>query len=187
MAILKMKKLRVVAMSDHREDLLKGLLHLGCVEISEPDEKLADPVWAALLRRENSRLLERRSEITDAQTALEALRRYGNRKSGMFTPRPQVTEEHFLNDDAAQKAKAVTDDVKGLLQELTALQAEEGRLQSRLAALRPWKSLDMPLEQEGTAHAVMRLSVCPATTELGEIRTRLGAEELFCDVISFLR
>ena len=38
-----MKKLRVIAMADHREELLKGLLKLGCVEISEPDGKLADP------------------------------------------------------------------------------------------------------------------------------------------------
>lgn len=43
MAIVKMKKLRVIAMADRRDELLKGLLHLGCVEISEPDGKLADP------------------------------------------------------------------------------------------------------------------------------------------------
>lgn len=36
MAIVKMKKLHVIAMADRREELLKGLLHLGCVEISEP-------------------------------------------------------------------------------------------------------------------------------------------------------
>ena len=54
MAIVKMKKLRVVAMAGQRETLMKGLLHLGCVEISEPDGKLSDPAWAALLRREDS-------------------------------------------------------------------------------------------------------------------------------------
>ena len=53
MAIVKMKKLRVVAMAGQRETLMKGLLHLGCVEISEPDGKLSDPAWAALLRRED--------------------------------------------------------------------------------------------------------------------------------------
>ena len=60
MAIVKMKKLRVMAMADSREALLTGLLRLGCVEISEPDGKLADPAWAALLRREESRLIQRR-------------------------------------------------------------------------------------------------------------------------------
>ena len=48
MAIVKMKKLRVMTMASQRDELLRGLLHLGCVEISEPDGKLADPAWAAL-------------------------------------------------------------------------------------------------------------------------------------------
>ena len=52
MAIVKMKKLRAMALSGRREELLAGLLRLGCVEISEPN--LADPAWAALVRRETS-------------------------------------------------------------------------------------------------------------------------------------
>ena len=51
MAIVKMKKLRVMAMADSRDQLLRELLRLGCVEISEPAGHLADPAWAALLRR----------------------------------------------------------------------------------------------------------------------------------------
>ena len=43
MAIVKMKKLRVMTMASQRDELLRGLLHLGCVEISEPDmEQLPD-------------------------------------------------------------------------------------------------------------------------------------------------
>ena len=68
MAIVKMKKLRVMAMADQREELLKGLQHLGCVEISEPDDKLADAAWSSLLKRGTSRLTETKSEITDVNT-----------------------------------------------------------------------------------------------------------------------
>lgn len=32
-----------MAMASQRQQLLRELLHLGCVEISEPDGKLADP------------------------------------------------------------------------------------------------------------------------------------------------
>ena len=49
MAIVKMKKLRVMAMAEQRDELLQELRHLGCVEISEPTGKLRDPEWAALL------------------------------------------------------------------------------------------------------------------------------------------
>ena len=43
MAIVKMKKLRVMAMADSRDALLRELLRLGCVEISEPAGRLSDP------------------------------------------------------------------------------------------------------------------------------------------------
>ena len=49
MAIVKMKKLRVVALSSQREQLLRQLLRLGCVEVSQPEEILSDPRWAELL------------------------------------------------------------------------------------------------------------------------------------------
>ena len=174
MAIVKMKKLRVMAMADQREALLKGLLHLGCVEISEPDGKLADPTWAALVRRESSRLMEQRSAITDVNTALEAVKRYAGLKDGMFTPRRGVSEEVFLSDETVEMAKVVTDRVKTSLQMLNRLQTEEGRLLSRQAALRPWASLDMPLELEETANAVFRLAVCPGATNLGIVRTEIS-------------
>ena len=65
MAIVKMKKLRVVAMAASREELLRGLQHLGCVEISEPENiTSSDPAWAALVRRETSDLRAARSRIS---------------------------------------------------------------------------------------------------------------------------
>jgi len=176
MAIVKMKKLRVVAMAESRDELLKGLLHLGCVEISEPEATLEDPAWGDLFKRETSRLAETRGEIADVATALSAIKRFAQTKDGMFVQRSLITEEDFLGEGTVGNAREVSRKVGGLLQELTRLQAEEGRLLSRKAALQPWLSLDMPLEQEGTAHTIFRLGVCPASTDTGALRTKLTAE-----------
>ena len=119
-----MKKLRVIAMADHREELLKGLLKLGCVEISEPDDKLADPDWAALLKRGTSALAEIRTELADVNTALAAIKRYGQVKDGLFIQRNAVSEEEFLSSESAEKARTASQKVGGLLQELSRLQAE---------------------------------------------------------------
>ena len=70
MAIVKMKKLRVMAMAACCDELLHGLQQQGCVEISEPERKLNDPEWAALLRRDASTSIEVRNQITDVMTAL---------------------------------------------------------------------------------------------------------------------
>ncbi len=177
MAIVKMKKLRVMAMADHRDELLKGLLHLGCVEISEPDGKLADPAWAALLKRGASRLTETRGEITDVNTALAAIKRYAQTKDGLFIQRNPISEAEFLSAGTVEQARAVSKEVGEKLQELTRLQSEEARLLSRKAGLQPWTSLDMPLEQPGTAHTVFHLGVCPGATDTGAVKTALAADD----------
>lgn len=172
-----MKKLRVIAMAAHRDELLKGLQHLGCVEISEPDGKLADPAWAALLKRGTSHLTETRSEIADVNTALDAIKRYAQTKDGMFIQRHPISEREFLGAKTVEQAREASARIGGLLQDLSRLQGEENRLLSRRAALQPWVPLDMPLEQEGTAHTAFRLGVCPGSTDTGAIRTELAAAD----------
>ena len=107
-----MKKLHVIAMADRREELLKGLLHLGCVEISEPGEVLADPQWASLFQRSGSSLAERKGQLTDVNTALDAIKQYAKLKDGMFIKRHPITEAEFLDAGAAEKAQAACDAVR---------------------------------------------------------------------------
>ena len=103
-----MKKLRVIAMADRREELLKGLLHLGCLEISEPDEKLSDPAWSALLQRENSGLSVTKSEIGDVNTALAAIKRYAQLKDGIFIKRHPISEKEFLGSGTVEQARQIS-------------------------------------------------------------------------------
>ena len=170
-----MKKLRVIAMAECREALLSGLQHLGCVEISEPDRKLADHDWSALLRRGTSRLTVTRTEISDVNTALDAIRRYGQLKDGLFLQRHPISEAEFLGNGTVERAREVCEDVNRQLQTLTRLQSEESRLLAKQAGLQPWKSLDMPLEAEGTPHVLFRMGVCPGATDTAALRNGLEA------------
>ena len=165
MAIVKMKKLCVMAMASQRQQLLRELLHLGCVEISEPDGKLADPAWSALLKRENSHLLDTKSEITDVNTALAAIKKYAQLKDGLFIQRHPISEAEFLGDETAERARAACKRIDSLLQTISGLQSEEDRLRAKRASLEPWKGLDVPLENQGTAHVLFRMGVCPGSTD----------------------
>ncbi len=175
MAIVKMKKLRVMAMAGQKEELLRQLLRLGCVEISEPDSKLADPAWAALLQRGTSHLVNKKSEIADVDTALAAIKKYAQLKDGLFIKRRPISEKDFLDTGTADQAKEAAQKIGDLLRSLTQLQGDETRLQTRRAGLLPWKSLDMPLELEGTTYTRFRLGVCPGSTDIGQVKTELGA------------
>lgn len=184
MAIVKMKKLRVMAMASDHNVLMKGLLHLGCVEISEPDDKLADPKWSALLRRGTSSLVETKSRITDVNTALDAIKRYGGLKDGLFIKRHPISEKEFLNADTAEHANQTAKKVNGLLEELTKLQNKENHLLSAKASLLPWSSLNLPLECGGTKHAFYRIGVCPGAADIGAIRTELAASDAAAELVS---
>lgn len=183
MAIVKMKKIRVMAMADRQEDLLRELLRLGCVEISEPDGKLADPAWAALLKRETSRLMTARSEITDVNTALDAIKKYAQIKDGLFIKRHPISEQEFLNTGTMEQAKKVSTQIGTLLQTLAAIQTEESRLQTKRAGLSPWAKLDMPLETEDTAHVEFRLGVCPGATDTGAVKTALAGADAAAELL----
>lgn len=181
MAIVKMKKLRVMAMAGQREELLRELLRLGCVEISAPDGKLSDPAWSALVRRGTSQLVTTKSEITDVNAALAAIRKYAQLKDGLFIKRHPISEQEFLSAGTVERAREVSRSIGEQLQTLARLQNEENRLLARQAALLPWQSLDMPLEMEGTAHMLCRMGVCPGTTDTAAVKTALAdtAAELY--------
>ena len=177
-----MKKLRVLAMANRREELLDQLLRLGCVEISEPDGKLADPAWSALLRRETSALAEAKSELARANSALDALKRYAGVKDGLFIQRRPIGQEEFLGDGTVREAREVSGRINTALQDIARLQGEEGRLLSRRAGLEPWVSLDMPLEMGGTAHAAFRQGVFPGTVEIGAVCSELAGADLAAEL-----
>lgn len=177
MAIVKMKKLRVIAMAGHRDELLEGLLRLGCVEISEPDGKPEEQEWSALLQRGQSRLLSARENITQANTALSALKKYAQTKDGLFIQRRPVSETEFLSGETLERAGAVSEEICGQLQTLARLENEENRLLAKRASLLPWQALDMPLELEGTKNVLFRLGVCPGGTDTGAVKTELAAAD----------
>ena len=135
MAIVKMKRLRVIAMAACREELLGQLQRLGCVEIREPETAGED--WSGLLERESSRLAEAKGALAEVNTALAAMRRYGQVKDGLFVKRRLVTEKEFLGGGLEAQAKTVTQDVGERLRTLSGIQTEMSRLQARRAGLLP--------------------------------------------------
>ena len=75
MAIVKMKRLRVIALAAQRDELLQRLLHAGCVEVTEPQAELSDPEWMALLKRDTSALSDVKARQNAVNGALEALQK----------------------------------------------------------------------------------------------------------------
>ena len=97
MAIVTMKKLRLMAVRSARDELLRELLRHGCVEVSEPAE-LQDEAFASLLHREDGELMAARGHQQTLQQALDILNRYAPAKSSLLSPKPEVEGELPFSD-----------------------------------------------------------------------------------------
>jgi len=124
MAIVKMKRLRLIALNSQKEDLLARLLHLGCVELSEPVEEMSDPEWTAMLHRSESNLSDFRQDLARATAALQTLDRYAPVKSGLFKTREVLKEADFLSEETLNKNMANAEQINNREKELTELQAQ---------------------------------------------------------------
>ena len=161
MSIVKMKRLRLIALASDRDELLSSLLHAGCVEVSEPPADLADP----LLRRDKARVAEAKSELAELKQALSVLRRQAPQKEGLLTPRQVVRERDLLDHGAMaaalEKARTVNDHAKAAGQ----CSARETRLNAELQSLRPWEACDLPLNEAGTRCVAVLLGTVPSAVD----------------------
>ena len=174
MSIVKMKRLRVIGLEEERDALLQQLLHVGCVEVTEPSDKLADPEWTALLRRESSVLSDVKSRVSAVTAALEALRKYAPAKGGLFILRHDMREKDFMDDRKLEAALDCAGEINRRTQRIAQLTSQENRLNTQRAALLPWKGLDLPLDTRSTQHVKITLGACPAAVTLSELTGELS-------------
>lgn len=174
MAIVHMKKLRLMVVRRQKDELLRDLMLLGCVQISEPDALLADAESAAVLRQESGNVTEVRSELTRLTAALKLLDKYAPVKSRLLSSRPEVTEADFLDDGAYRQELDAVAQLEELEAAVRRYNGEEAKLRSNMEALRPWQTLDLPLDLGETVRTRISLGMLPAAVDLAETAKALA-------------
>lgn len=184
MAIVKMKRLRAIALEEQRDDLLARLLHVGCVEVTEPEDGLTDPEWTALLARDTGAQGAVKAQITAVQSALRALDKYAPVKGSLFTLRSDISEADFFDAARQEKAQAAAATINDCMAEIAQLYTEENRHKSARDGLVPWESMSEPLELESTEHVEITLGTLPSSASLEDIRGQLAQQAPESELIS---
>ncbi|MEG1999985.1 MAG: V-type ATP synthase subunit I [Evtepia sp.] len=177
MAIVKMKRLKLIALQEERSALFARLQHLGCVEITETNA-LSDPEWAKLLHKDSSGAGEVKANISLITHAMDALKKYAPVKGALFEKRPSLNETDFLNPNTLQDSLSIAREIQTALSNITRAQAQENRLTAAKAALTPWLPFQQPLENLSTEHVSFSLGVCPIVADLAEMQHCLEATPL---------
>lgn len=172
MAIVKMKKLRLIAVSAQREDILRELMLLGCVEISEPP----DAEGLSLTRTDGAELSRVRAQHAALTNSVKILDKYAPEKKKLLAPREQAELSELLDETRLPQALELADRLAGLDEQVRRISAEEGRIRSSIEAMTPWRELDLPLDFKGTDRALAVIGSIPAAVELSEVDGALGAQ-----------
>lgn len=174
MAIVKMKRLRLIGMQSDREELLKRLQRMGCVELRQPEGEQTDPEWEKLSAPDTAALNEAREIGACLNTALETLNHFAPAKGGMFRERPAVTEREFFHDGAYAQARETAQAVNHAQRRIQSLTAERGKLQNQKASLTPWLTLDVPLDILSTKDVTVQFGTIPVSVEMDDVTAALS-------------
>jgi len=174
MAIVKMKHLRVVAMQSDREAILHTLQRTGCVEIDEPRVDWSDPLWAGLGRSDGEQLSAAKERKSEGEQALTVLKRYAPKKGGLLSSRPILTEGELFEPQACAQAEQAVRSINDTQRRITALQAQQSKLEGQRVSLEPWLSLDLPLETKSTKEVTIYFGTVPSAVEMQQLEQAVG-------------
>lgn len=163
MAIVRMKHLRLIAVSSLRDDLLRDLSKLGCVEVTEAMSADTPAEWNQILRPAESDAGALRMQLSELQSALSVLGRHAKRKRGLFAPRTPVEEGRLFDPEFIKASRLAAEEINRLDRALTANFTEEGRLVNKKDSLLPWTNLDVPLDTASGGAHFAAFGVAPAT------------------------
>lgn len=175
MSIVKMKHLRLFAMAADREELLRQLQHLGCVEIREPDQELSDPAWAGFARVDDTALADTKAKADRLRAALDLLNHYAPAKSSMFQPRPLVSEAQLFDESVRQEATEAAGRISDLETRIAAIYNEQSKLTAQKASLAPWLELDADLDIPSTREVTVTYGAVSGNADRNAVETALAA------------
>lgn len=182
MAIVKMKRLRLFGMASDREELLRQLQHLGCVQIREPLDVLSDPAWGAFTRVDDTALADTNSRAADLKAALDLLKHYSPDKGGLFRPRPQVTEGQLFDQETLKRAEAAAERILSEEARIAAIRNEQAKLAAQKAALAPWLELDTDLSLPSSREVSMTFGALSASADQQGVEAALAAVTELCQL-----
>lgn len=174
MAIEKMKKLRLMAVRGQKEELLRELLLLGCVEVSEPESDALEPEVRDCLSKEGSELLRYRGEHSRLVQAVELLGKYAPAKKPLLSAKPETDTDAILDDSTLPQMLETADEIIGRDERIRRITAEESRMRGQIESLVPWLSLDYPLSCPGTEKCSVVLGGIPAAIDIGSAEAALN-------------
>ncbi len=173
MAVVEMRKLTVIGLNSTRIPFISELMHLGVVEINSQAGVVEDEEWMPdIFRTSNSADVSRlESQISHVSTALEAISKYDTAKKPLFHTREVMERKGFVEhvDQSRTETERNVDTAFSAYKGIADGKSEINRLRALITGLKPWETLDIPLEMTETEYAAVFLGVASAKTDTAKL------------------
>ena len=187
MAIEKMKKLRLIAVREQKDELLKDLMLMGCVEVSEPENMELSEQLSSFIGRENGGSSHYRAQQSVLVQSIEVLNKYAPEKGKLLSAKPETDIETLLDDSETEKVYGIAEEICESDDRIKRATSEESRIRGTIESLAPWLSLELPLECEGTASCTAVKGGIPAAIELNEVIGELAKASELSELVEVSR
>ena len=125
MSIVKMKHLRLMGLRQDREELLRLLQRMGCVEIDEPNVDRSGPEWEGLQSPDTAALTRAMERRTEGERALDVLKRYAPQKGGNSST---LTENELFDPGRLERGEQAIRTILDTERTIAALHVQQSKL-----------------------------------------------------------
>ena len=172
MAILKMKRLRLMIARSQKGDLLRALIRLGCVQFSELEDEVQS---LESLHRAESDVMKLKSDHASLLRAVDLLGKYAPEKKPLLSAMPEVEGEELLGAEGLDEMLSLAGEIIAADERIRRIGSEESRERAVIESLVPWLGLDLPLDVDGTERSSVLLGSIPVKVPLDKVREAIEA------------
>ena len=172
MAILKMKRLRLMIARSQKDELLRALIRLGCVQFSELEDEVQS---LESLHRAESDVMKLKSDHASLLRAVDLLGKYAPEKKPLLSAMPEVEGEELLGAEGLDEMLSLAGEIIAADERIRRIGSEESRERAVIESLEPWLGLDLPLDVDGTERSSVLLGSIPVKVPLDKVREAIEA------------
>ncbi len=177
MAVLQTQKISICALKSSRKQILEELQRTGVVQVEESGEE--DEVFRRTDTAQARSQFER--DARNAESALKVLDTYAPEKKGMLSSlegKEIITaDEYYENSSRYEQIHQCVSRILSLDRKISEDQAAKARDEAAIESLAPWMSLDIPINEKGTADTTVIVGSLPGEFTAADLTGIIAAAQ----------
>ncbi|HYE84145.1 MAG TPA: V-type ATP synthase subunit I [Clostridia bacterium] len=188
MAIVKMKKVTMIALQSEKSTIIQNLQKFGSLQIVNLEERIAEQGFEELQPDNDNETVGRlEAKLSQVKYSLDFLGKFNKVKKSMFAPRIQVNEsqrKEYIDNE--EKLRIIYENCRSIDSKYTEIKSAETKLQNTISQLNPWISLQINLEDIGSTQNTNTSIGFILTKYVGEFKEAIQDENLeaYLEIVS---